>query len=329
MKNWTVYKHVSPSGKVYIGISSNVKNRWAANGYYYHLSDTAFSRALKKYGWDNFQHVILTDGLTKEEACNIEVELIAYYKAKGISYNITNGGEGRSGKHSKEQIKHRVESRIANNSVDYLVIDKNFNYIICQTEREAAEYLGGIQRNISHVLKQPIGYTFKKHYIWKHEKGTPVDIDTIKEKIQEALRLRKQKQSEAGKLNGHLGSEKLRSTLKLMTPEERKAKYGHGEKRIGKHHSEETKRKMSEKAKGRDMHLAIEAAAKKRNKKIIQILNGMEINTFDSIKEASRILRINSTNISECARGRRKTAGGYSWKFKLEREEQYVGRGVQ
>jgi hypothetical protein len=55
----------------------------------------------------------------------------------------------------------------------------------------------------------------------------------------------------------------------------------------------------------------------------------MEINTFDSIKEASRILRINSTNISECARGRRKTAGGYSWKFKLEREEQYVGRGVQ
>ena len=51
MKSWTVYKHISPSGKVYVGISSNVKNRWAGNGYYYQLSETIFSRAIKKYGW--------------------------------------------------------------------------------------------------------------------------------------------------------------------------------------------------------------------------------------------------------------------------------------
>ena len=69
MKTWTVYKHVSPSGKVYVGISSNIDRRWAAHGFYYCRKETIFSRALAKYGWDNFEHIIVKNGLTKEEAC--------------------------------------------------------------------------------------------------------------------------------------------------------------------------------------------------------------------------------------------------------------------
>lgn len=322
MKSWTVYKHISPSGKVYVGISSDVERRWAANGYYYHLSDTIFSRALKKYGWDNFQHIIIKEELTKSEACDMEKELIAYYKAKGISYNITDGGEGYCGKHSEEHNRHKLEARLANSTTDYLVIDKSFNYIVCTTEKEAAEYLGGTQRNIAHVLKQPVGYTFRKHYIWKHTKGSPVDIDSIKAKVQEALMLRKQRQSELGKINGKLGGKGLRKTIQSMTLEEKKLKYGHGEKLLGRHHSEETKRKMSEKAKGRDMSKAQQARRQcpyrsTHIKPVIQyLITGELVKEFESITQASKETRTSKTGICNCLAGKTKSSGGFRWQYK-------------
>lgn len=323
MDNWTVYKHVSPSGKVYVGISSNVKNRWAVNGYYYCLSDTIFSRALRKYGWDNFEHIIIQDGLNKQEACDMEKELIAYYKAHNISYNITDGGEGFCGKHTDEHNRHKIESRIANNDVDYLVIDKDFNYIICKTEKEAAEFLDGVPSNIAHVLKQPVGYTFRKHYIWKHTKGSPVNIDEIKSCINNALILRKQKMSNHAKMLSSVLREAVRKERVNLTEEERKLRYGHG-KTKGKHHSEETKKKMSDRAKGRDMTKAVIASAQKNSKPVVQILNGVVINTFCSIREASNTLNINYSNISQCVLGNRKTAGKYTWVLKDNKEDIYV-----
>lgn len=55
---YTVYMHVSPSGKRYIGITSQkVEKRWA-NGKGY-KTQQYFYRAIKKYGWNNFQHIIV------------------------------------------------------------------------------------------------------------------------------------------------------------------------------------------------------------------------------------------------------------------------------
>ena len=116
-----------------------------------------------------------------------------------ISYNITDGGEGYCGNHTAQHVQHRIESRIANNDTDYLVIDQDFNYLLCETEKEAAEFLDGKRKNIGPVLTQPIGYTFRKHYIWKHKKGTPVDIESIKAQILKALDIRHKKQSECTK----------------------------------------------------------------------------------------------------------------------------------
>ena len=57
-KKFCVYKHVSPSHKVYIGITSRKpKKRWV-NGEGYSNNDY-FTKAIKKYGWDNFKHEIL------------------------------------------------------------------------------------------------------------------------------------------------------------------------------------------------------------------------------------------------------------------------------
>lgn len=321
MKSWTVYKHISPSGKVYVGISSNVKNRWAASGYYYCLSDTAFSRAIRKYGWDNFQHIIINEGLNHQEACNMEIELIAYYKAKGISYNITDGGEGFCGKHSEEHNKHKRESRIANSDIDYLVIDKSFNYIVCQTQPEAAQYLGVTQRNISHTLCQPIGYTCKKHYLWKHKKGTPVDIDAIRQKIEEALDIRHNKMSEHTKAISDKLVKSSKNERESISAEERKARFGH-HKNVGKHHSEETKKKLSEAAKGRDMSKAVEASKRAphnpvNKKAVIQYkMTGEYVNEFISINQAAVETGIGRSSIANCLNGRSNSSGGYRWQYK-------------
>lgn len=92
--NYCVYKHTSPSEKVYIGITSmNPCKRWK-NGKGYELC-TAFNRAIQKYGWSNFKHEILFEGLCKEDACKKEQELIAEYDSANPEhgYNLTSGGE--------------------------------------------------------------------------------------------------------------------------------------------------------------------------------------------------------------------------------------------
>ena len=120
INNFCVYRHTSPSGKCYIGITNqDLERRWGFNGYNYtivkkdgKLKHPYFANAILKYGWDNFKHEILHINLTKEEACAKEKEYIAYYKKGGKSYNITDGGEGLWGyKFTKEQIKKSAEKR--------------------------------------------------------------------------------------------------------------------------------------------------------------------------------------------------------------------------
>lgn len=92
-EQWCVYKHTSPSGKVYIGIAQNVRHRWRGNGNGYKGSTRIWS-AIQKYGWDNFQHEILYEHLSRDEACQKEIELIAKYKSTNprYGYNLESGG---------------------------------------------------------------------------------------------------------------------------------------------------------------------------------------------------------------------------------------------
>lgn len=91
---YTVYKHTSPNGKVYIGITGqNPVNRWKSNGLGY-KTQSYFYKAIKKYGWENFKHEILFENLTKERAEQKEIDLIKFYKSNNPNhgYNIREGG---------------------------------------------------------------------------------------------------------------------------------------------------------------------------------------------------------------------------------------------
>lgn len=98
---YCAYKHTAPNGKVYIGITSQKpKDRFKNGKGYYH--NEHFKRAILSYGWENIEHEILADGLTRDEAVREEKRLIALYGATdaALGYNLMTGGDG-IGTHSK------------------------------------------------------------------------------------------------------------------------------------------------------------------------------------------------------------------------------------
>lgn len=90
---YTVYLHRNKiNQKVYIGITSQDCNaRWRREGQGY-KQQPKFYHAIEKYGWDNFEHIILFTNLTKELAEQKEIELIKLYNSIENGYNIYPGG---------------------------------------------------------------------------------------------------------------------------------------------------------------------------------------------------------------------------------------------
>lgn len=111
---YCVYKHTVPNGKIYIGITGRKPSaRWKnGNGY---VNNNYFWKAIQKYGWDNIRHDVIFEGLTKEEACQKEIELIAFYKSnqREYGYNVSSGGELSSfGFRHTEEAKQRIRKAL-------------------------------------------------------------------------------------------------------------------------------------------------------------------------------------------------------------------------
>lgn len=107
---FTVYCHINKiNNKRYVGITKqDPETRWhSGNGY---NNSEYFWRAIKKYSWKNFEHKILYENLTKEEAEKIEIQLIAEWKTadRAYGYNIANGGNhiGSVSEETKKKISN-------------------------------------------------------------------------------------------------------------------------------------------------------------------------------------------------------------------------------
>ena len=174
---YIVYKHTSPSNKSYIGITSQKsERRWRKNGYGYKYH-TYFWNAIQKYGWDNFKHEILFEGLTKEEAEQKEIELIAYYNSndENYGYNLSIGGEsGSKGyKYTEEQRKRMSENRKG---------EKNGMYGKHHTEEtKQKERLSHMRENLSEdtIYKMSVAKKGKK----RDRQSVEKQIATISNKV--------------------------------------------------------------------------------------------------------------------------------------------------
>lgn len=85
---------------------------------------------------------------------------------------------------------------------------------------------------------------------------------------------------------------------------------------LGKHHTEEVKKKLRQANLGKKMS---ETAKAKKSKPVIQYDKQMNvIKEYYGIHKASEMTGIYWTNIARCCNSKCKTAGGYIWKFKEE-----------
>lgn len=104
---------------MYIGITGKKpEERWSVKGNGY--QGQVFYKAIKKYGWDNFDHEIIASGLTKEEAENFEILLIMKLDTTNNEkgYNMDNGGSGKP--RVSERMKDKMRGK--NNSQSRKVI---------------------------------------------------------------------------------------------------------------------------------------------------------------------------------------------------------------
>ena len=118
---YCVYCHRNKiNGKRYIcqtKYGDNPELRWGKDGKGYR--NNHFWSSIQKYGWDNFEHIILAKDLSKEQANKLEIYYISLYNStdRKYGYNHTNGGEGGNTyicKSEKEIVIIRSKISIAN-----------------------------------------------------------------------------------------------------------------------------------------------------------------------------------------------------------------------
>lgn len=143
MDNYKVYMHRNKiNKKVYIGITKQkCEERWKHDGLGYQKQEKFF-RAILKYGWDNFEHIILFEGLTAEEASKKECELITLYDSYNNGYNANLGGsvtnhslatlekmrQSMTGKKHTQETKNKISVAKDKDKVSVLCIETHKIY---------------------------------------------------------------------------------------------------------------------------------------------------------------------------------------------------------
>ena len=120
-RNGCIYLITNPiNGKVYVGKTIHYKGRMKKHEYSGKNPKHYFSRAIRKYGWENFTKEILIDEVPEEDLNNLEINYIAFYDSFGPGgYNLTEGGGGFSGyKHTEEQLQAQSKRTRKNHDVD-------------------------------------------------------------------------------------------------------------------------------------------------------------------------------------------------------------------
>ena len=330
-----VYKHTSPSGKSYIGITSMnpPEKRWANGRGYSH--NIHFTNAINKYGWDNFTHEIIKDNLTAEEAESLERELIEKYHTfdSNDGYNGTSGGEvGKQ--HTEETRKNQSElakklwqdGEFRRKQIEFrktLVGDKNPNYGNHKLAGENHPNYGKkLKPETVEKMKNRVISDETRRKISESAKNrmTPARIEYYRQ-----LATDRHPSEESRKKMSE--SQKARWTDELRMEWSKKFS-GENGGMYGKHHSEETKQLLREKLSGENSpwygkHHTEESKQKAHDScnwkvPVVQLtLQGEFVNEFDSCASASKEIGCKPSSIISCCNGDLKSVYGFMW-FKRE-----------
>lgn len=220
---YCVYVHTNKTnGKKYVGQTcQKPKRRWDnGNGY---RRCTLFYRAIKKYGWDGFEHEVIAINLTKEEANNFEKLLIDKLDTTNPSngYNSTSGGDSPVfSEDAKQKMSESAKNRVTDEWREYIRKINTGRKLSDETKRKLSDANKG-----KHIGKN--NNMYGKHH-----------TEEAKRKIGESSK------------KENLSEERLNKY---------RARTGDKNPFYGKKHTEETKRKISENHDykiGKDHHMA-------------------------------------------------------------------------
>ncbi len=283
--SYSVYVHVFPDGKLYIGATrQEPKKRWKGGGGY--RNQKMMYEAILKYGWDNIKHIVLISNLKEDMAMEIERALIEKYNTQDsqYGYNTKDGGQ-HFGEHS-EQFLIDLKERMSGNT-----------------------YCVGRKLSESHIeaLRQS---NIGTHRPSKH-KGEKIHTEETKKLFSELMKER--------------WSNPVSREI-YMNAAKQKDMGGKNNPMYGKHHSEEAKKKISQKAKGRKLSperiRKMSQVALKRT--VIQMdLNGKELNRFASVKEAAEYVGAFPQNIGSVCSGKQKSCKGFLWRYEDDNSGRY------
>lgn len=283
-RNYTIYMHKNKiNGKVYIGLTGiKPEERWKSNGKGY-TDDTYLVKAIKKYGWDNFEHIILEKDLTLDEANNLEEYYIQKYNTldHSFGYNLKHGGS--HGGHT-EETKQKISK--AHKGVP--------------TKEEVKRHLSEIQKGKHHSPRTE----FKKGHIpWTKGKKLPKQLV---EKIRERCKGKKY-------ALGHKLSEeqkKKMSEIKKGKHTSPNTEFKKGQtpwnKGVPMTPERYEKCKATMFKKGMKPRIVMPVLCVELNKK------------YDSIKDAAVSLGLRSSHICHCCKGMLKKTGGYHFRYFIE-----------
>jgi len=170
-----IYKIINPKGKIYIGKSKNIENRWND---YIKIQRCSQQRklyySLKKYGSENHIFEIIEKCLI-EECNNKEKYWIKFYNSVEIGLNLTEGGDG--GTISKES----QELRRINHMKAIIQYDLQGNFI--KEYKGASEAILNIGKGNSNNINDCARGIYKSTYgyQWKYKtKNYPLKIEPFK-----------------------------------------------------------------------------------------------------------------------------------------------------
>lgn len=132
--NW-VYGHITPDGKIYIGCSSSkyAVQRWKPILY----EGCSLYPYIEKYGWNNIKHIIFKDGLTKEQAKQLEDLLITQAKIDGWCINKNRSGDIANNLNEWQKNWEREYRKKIENIIYYRVDNYNKYNMPIETAKEA------------------------------------------------------------------------------------------------------------------------------------------------------------------------------------------------
>ena len=187
MRYW-VYIHTCPNGKKYIGVThcDRPERRWRdGKGY---SGNEHFSRAIKKYGWNNIVHEVREVG-SEEEMYSEEIRLISLYRSNNPDYGYNNSSGGESNKGCKWSLEAR--ERI---SLNRKGIPKSEEF-----RKKCSEGHKGLKRGpLTEEHKLHLSSSLKGKIPWN--KGIP-RTQEVKEKISQANQGRTQSEETRRKIS--------------------------------------------------------------------------------------------------------------------------------